>query len=144
MAFSLGDEDGFRWIGEYDITADELLSGKGGNSESKTDMAERLILDLLADGKEMASEDIEKAAAEIGIGERTVRNAKRNLGDRLANRRAGTVWMCRLAQTAIETANGKDLCRLPDGFCQMEMKPDYSVPHRQPIQKETRVQSVPP
>lgn len=57
---------------EYDITADELLSGTGGNTETKTEQAERLILDLLADGKEMASEDIVKAAAEAGISERTV------------------------------------------------------------------------
>lgn len=40
------------------LTADELLSGTGGNTETKTEQAERLILDLLADGKEMASEDI--------------------------------------------------------------------------------------
>ena len=68
MAFSLGAESGFSWIGEYDITADELLSGTGGNTETKTEQAERLILDLLADGKEMASEDIVKAAAEAGAG----------------------------------------------------------------------------
>ena len=42
--------------------------------------AEKLILDLLADGKELASEDIVKAAAEAGISERTVQNAKRNMG----------------------------------------------------------------
>ena len=27
IAFILGDEEGFRWVGEYDITADEFLSG---------------------------------------------------------------------------------------------------------------------
>ena len=27
LAFSLGDEKGFEWIGAYDITADELLAG---------------------------------------------------------------------------------------------------------------------
>ena len=79
VAFCLDPEMGFEWIGEYDITADELLSGAGGNSETKTGQAEKLILDLLADGKELASEDIEKAAAEAGISARTVRAAKRNL-----------------------------------------------------------------
>ena len=39
----------------------ELLSGAGGNTATKTEQAERLILDLLADGKELASEDIVKA-----------------------------------------------------------------------------------
>ena len=64
VAFCLDPETGFSWIGEYDITADELLSGAGGNTATKTEQAERLILDLLADGKELASEEIVKAAAE--------------------------------------------------------------------------------
>ena len=49
VAFCLDPETGFSWIGEYDITADELLSGAGGNTATKTEQAERLILDLLAD-----------------------------------------------------------------------------------------------
>ena len=56
LAFCLDPETGFSWIGEYDITADELLSGAGGNTATKTEQAEKLILDLLADGKELASE----------------------------------------------------------------------------------------
>ena len=79
VAFCLDPETGFSWIGEYDITADELLSGAGGNTATKTEQAEKLILDLLADGKELASEDIDKAAAEAGISARTVRAAKKTL-----------------------------------------------------------------
>ena len=79
VAFCLDPETGFSWIGEYDITADELLSGAGGNTATKTEQAEKLILDLLADGKELASEDIDKAAAEAGISARTVRAAKKML-----------------------------------------------------------------
>ena len=92
VAFCLDPETGFEWIGEYDITADELLSGAGGNSETKTGQAEKLILDLLADGKELASEDIEKAAAEAGISARTVRAAKRNLDGRITSKRIGAAW----------------------------------------------------
>ena len=92
IAFCLDPETGFSWIGEYDITADELLSGAGGNTATKTEQAERLILDLLADGKEFASEDIVKAAAEAGISERTVQNAKRNMGGILGARRVGGQW----------------------------------------------------
>ena len=69
-----------------------LLSGAGGNTATKTEQAERLILDLLADGKELASEDIVKAAAEAGISERTVQNAKRNMGGILGARRVGGQW----------------------------------------------------
>ena len=92
VAFCLDPETGFSWIGEYDITADELLSGAGGNTATKTEQAERLILDLLADGKELASEDIVKAAAEAGISERTVQNAKRNMGSVLGAKRVGGQW----------------------------------------------------
>ena len=28
MAFKLGDEEGFRWVGAYEISADDLLDGK--------------------------------------------------------------------------------------------------------------------
>ena len=68
------------------------VSGAGGNTATKTEQAERLILDLLADGKELASEDIVKAAAEAGISERTVQNAKRNMGGILGARRVGGQW----------------------------------------------------
>lgn len=141
MAFSLGDHEGFRWIGRYDITADELLSGKGGDTESKEDLAKSLILDLLANGKEMFSEDIEKAAAEIGISERTVRNAKRKLGNRLKSHRVGVQWVCSLSQPASETANGIDPCRLPDGFCRMKMEPDWTDP-KQRLAKAAEITGI--
>ena len=92
VAFCLDPETGFSWIGEYDITADELLSGAGGNTATKTEQAEKLILELLANGKELASEDIEKAAVDAGISERTVQNAKRNMGGILGARRVGGQW----------------------------------------------------
>ncbi len=92
VAFCLDPERGFEWIGEYDITADELLSGAGGNTATKTEQAERLILDLLADGKELASEDIVKTAAAAGISERTIQYAKRGMGDILGARRVGGTW----------------------------------------------------
>ena len=92
IAFCLDPETGFSWIGEYDITADELLSGAGGNTATKTEQAEKLILDLLADGKELASEDIDKAAAEAGISARTVRAAKKNLDGRITSKRIGAAW----------------------------------------------------
>ena len=99
VAFCLDPETGFSWIGEYDITADELLSGAGGNTATKTEQAEKLILDLLADGKELASEDIVKAAAEAGISERTVKNARRNLDTRIEVIRRGNQWYYRRNET---------------------------------------------
>ena len=80
LAFVLGDEDGFRWIGDYDITADELLSGVEKKAPSKIHEAKDLILNMLADGKEVLSEDIDRVAIKRGISSRTVRDAKKELG----------------------------------------------------------------
>ena len=97
LAFSLGDEGGFRWVGEYDITADELLSGIEPQRETKTQQAKDLICTLLAGGKQVLSEDIDKAALERGIPGRTVRDAKRELGDALKSKivegRKKVFWM---------------------------------------------------
>ena len=86
LAFSLGDEGGFRWVGEYDITADEMLSGIEPQRETKTQQAKDLICALLAGGKQVLSEDIDKAALERGIPGRTVRDAKRELGNALKSK----------------------------------------------------------
>ena len=97
LAFSLGDEGGFRWVGEYDITADEMLSGIDPQRETKTQQAKDLICTLLAGGKQVLSEDIDKAALERGIPGRTVRDAKRELGDALKSKivegRKKVFWM---------------------------------------------------
>ncbi len=106
IAFCLDPETGFEWIGEYDITADELLSGAGGNNATKTEQAERLILDLLADGKELASEDIVKAAAEVGISERTVQNGQAQHG-RHFRRKACRLSMVQLHQEEAATRTRK-------------------------------------
>ena len=97
LAFSLGDEGGFRWVGEYDITADEMMSGIEPQRETKTQQAKDLICALLAGGKQVFSEDIDKAALERGIPGRTVRDAKRELGDALKSKivegRKKVFWM---------------------------------------------------
>ena len=97
LAFSLGDEGGFRWVGEYNITADEMLSGIEPQRETKTQQAKDLICTLLAGGKQVFSEDIDKAALERGIPGRTVRDAKRELGDALKSKivegRKKVFWM---------------------------------------------------
>lgn len=97
LAFSLGDEGGFRWVGKYDITADEMLSGIEPQRETKTQQAKDLICTLLAGGKQVLSEDIDKAALERGIPGRTVRDAKRELGDALKSKivegRKKVFWM---------------------------------------------------
>lgn len=86
IAFSLDADKGFMWMGEYEITADDLLNGKPANTPTnnvaypnKQEQARELILDLLADGKEVTSEDIDQAAKEKEISQRTVRTVKAEL-----------------------------------------------------------------
>ena len=92
LAFSLGTEEGFAWIGEYAITADELLSGEE-HTQTKVEQAQSLILSMLKGVRTCRSSDIEKAAADQGIAPRTVRMAKQQLAGRLKMYREGTQWM---------------------------------------------------
>ena len=109
LAFSLGDENGFEWIGEYRITADELLSGSE-HTETKLEQAERLILTMLGSRGTCASSDIDKAAQGLGISPRTVRTAKQHLSDRLRSERIGTQWMLSLrpSEPANDLINWQD------------------------------------
>ena len=97
LAFSLGDEKGFAWIGAYDVTADELLAGTDTTkAENKTAQAETLILELLADGRRIPSAELEKAVNDRGISSRTLRTAKSRIGDRLVTEKNGAGWVCYL------------------------------------------------
>ena len=51
VAFSLGEE-GLKWLGEYDISIEDLLMGKAGTKkETKLEKAQKLILELLTKRK---------------------------------------------------------------------------------------------
>ena len=76
IAFRLDKETGFQWIGEYDISADDLLSGDARGQKSR--MAKEFLLDILADGG-MAQKKIEEEASKQGIKKKTLRNAKQEL-----------------------------------------------------------------
>lgn len=97
LAFSLGTEEGFSWIGEYAITADELLSGEE-HAQTKVEQAQSLILSMLKESGTCRSSELEKAAAEQGIAPRTVRMAKQQLAGKLRMYREGTQWMVCLKQ----------------------------------------------
>ena len=92
-AFSLGDEKGFRWIGAYDISAEDLLAGGEGNkTELKQEQAVKLIDEFLSEGRKVSIAEINKEAAERGISERTVRLARNSMGDKIASERQGKDW----------------------------------------------------
>lgn len=93
LAFSLGDEKGFRWIGAYDISAEDLLAGgEGSKTELKQEPAAKLIEQFLSEGRKVSIAEINKEAVERGISERTVRLARNSMGDKIASERQGKDW----------------------------------------------------
>lgn len=97
LAFVLGDDEGFRWLGEYDMSADEMLYGAEKKKETKTQEAKDLICAMLAGGKQALSEAIDRDALAKGISPRTVRDAKKELGEALKSKtvegRRKLYWM---------------------------------------------------
>lgn len=83
VAFSL-DEEGPRFLGRYEITMEELLSGKKGvKTESKIEQAMMLIRNKLADGRQMFLKELEAEAGRLGISSRTMRDARSRMAGEL-------------------------------------------------------------
>jgi len=84
VAFSLGEE-GLTWLGEYDISIEDLLMGKAGTKkETKLEKAQKLILELLNKRKVMCLEELEAELLAYGISSRTGRDARKQLESRLS------------------------------------------------------------
>lgn len=104
IAFTLSAENGFEWIGQYEISADDLLNGKSNDANSpspnKQKQARKLILELLSDGKEVSSDEIDRIASKREISARTIRVVKSNLREEgiFGSRRIGTQWYHSLIQ----------------------------------------------
>ena len=80
LAFSLKKPEGFRWIGECDVTLDELLAQKpSGGRMGRIDEAEEFLRDALFEGG-MSAADIFELAEDNGISEKTLKRAKKNIG----------------------------------------------------------------
>lgn len=87
-AFELS-EDGFHWLGDYEITADEVLGGIAPKA-NKLEQAKRLLRELAETNNAMQSNEIFNLAEEQGISRRTLENAKKELGIRA--RRINNSW----------------------------------------------------
>lgn len=84
VAFSLGEE-GLKWLGEYDISIEDLLMGKAGTKkETKLEKAQKLILELLTKRKVMCLEELEAELLAYGISSRTGRDVRKQLESRLS------------------------------------------------------------
>ena len=91
IAFELSADNGFQWLGHYDISIDDLLSGV--SREKKSDMAEKLILDCLSDGRYPQQALMDKAR-HIGISKRVVDEAKKRLN--VQSVKYGSQWFWKL------------------------------------------------
>lgn len=89
MAFQL-DENGFTWIGEYDISADELLAGYSNSDKRKT--AEDFLKKVLANGQMVSASSIFAQARTIGVSKRTLENVKQELGIKSIKDGASWLW----------------------------------------------------
>ena len=76
-AFEL-TQDGFRWIGDYEITADEVLGGIVPKA-SKLEIAKQFLRDRSGANVMILSTEIIEQAAQKGISKRTLETAKKEL-----------------------------------------------------------------
>ncbi len=71
-------EDGFHWLGDYEITADEVLGGMVPKA-SKLEMAKQFLREQAERTQRILSTEIIELAAQEGISKRTLETAKKEL-----------------------------------------------------------------
>lgn len=89
-AFSLSD-GGFQWIGDYEITVDEVLGGIVPKA-NKLEQAKQLLRELAERSNAVQSNDVFDMAEEQGISKRTLENAKKELGIRAKKINSSWYW----------------------------------------------------
>jgi hypothetical protein len=94
--FRLNKADGFQWMGECDITPDEIINynaKKEKEDRSKISEAADFLSEILAEGALPTSEVIEMAE-ESGIAKRTLERARREMG--VKSSKVDGVWTMEL------------------------------------------------
>lgn len=77
-AFELS-ESGFQWLGDYEITVDEVLGGIAPKA-NKMEQAKKILVELAETQNAVQSNEVFELAEEHGISKRTMENAKKELG----------------------------------------------------------------
>ena len=89
LAFRMDDDDGLVWLGEYDVTADDLVDGIDGKEDKKEEtkcaFAQNFVRELLAEGKEISCMEMDRLALKMGIPSRTLRDACKKMGTELVS-----------------------------------------------------------
>ena len=94
IAFELNKDTGFRFIGKYDISIDDLLNGVA--TTSKLEQAEKLLRDMLSDGSSIKQKQLQQQAKIRNISERTLNEAKKNVGAK--SFRSNNEWYWKLSK----------------------------------------------
>ena len=89
-AFRLSEE-GFRWLGDYEITADEVLGGYAPKI-NKLEQAKDLLRELSKELEKVESNSVYDMAKEQNISKRTLENAKREMGIRAKRENGSWYW----------------------------------------------------
>ena len=93
IAFRLDKDTGFEWIGEYDISADDLLSGD--NRGQKIHEAKDFLKEILVSGS-VAQTKVAEEAESRGIKKKTLWNAKKEL--EIESVKIGNQWFWMLPE----------------------------------------------
>lgn len=93
IVFRLEKDKGFEWIGEYDISADDLLSGD--NRGQKIHAAKEFLQEILASGS-VAQTKVAEEAESRGIKKKTLWNAKKEL--EIDSVKIGSQWFWMLPE----------------------------------------------
>lgn len=93
-AFQLSEE-GFKWIGDYEITADEVLGGCVPKA-NKMEQAKQMLRELAETNHTVSSNEIFDLADELGISKRTMENAKKEMG--IKAKKLNNSWYWELGQ----------------------------------------------
>ncbi len=97
-AFALSEE-GFQWLGDYEITVDEVLGGIAPKA-NKMELAKQMLRELAETHSAVLSNEIFDRADELGISKRTLENAKKELGIRA--RKINNAWYWELDKVKLE------------------------------------------
>ena len=91
IAFRLDKEEGFQWIGEYDVSVDDLLAAD--NRGQKVREAKEFLKEILKSGS-MTQKEISEEAENHGIKNKTLWNAKSDL--KVESVKIGNQWFLML------------------------------------------------
>lgn len=91
IAYRIDPNEGFSWVGEVDIKHKDIDYSGENRGKNKTQEAREFIELILDDVKEIFSVEILKMAEARGIKERTLNEAKRQLG--IKSKRVNDQWV---------------------------------------------------